>query len=173
MPSTRTWFILALVVQALIVAAVPASQIWAKLTGRKVVLKVAPVDPYDVLSGYYVTLRYPIADGVLGKAGIGSWDDQTVYVLLKEGADGIWIVESASTYRSDSPPAGSVWIKGKNGWRGVEFGIETYYIPEDARESIAEDLRGHPNEARAEVYVDSSGNAALHRLIIQDRVYQY
>ncbi len=55
------YFILALTVQAAILAAVPAKQIYTRLTGKTIFIKTAPVDPYSLLSGYYVVLNYEIA----------------------------------------------------------------------------------------------------------------
>jgi uncharacterized membrane-anchored protein len=47
-----------IVAQLAILAAIPLRQVRARLSGTTVTLETVPVDPYDVLSGYYVTLRY-------------------------------------------------------------------------------------------------------------------
>ena len=44
-------FIVAVVIQILILVAVPARKVFTKATGKTVVLKVQPVDPYSILSG--------------------------------------------------------------------------------------------------------------------------
>jgi uncharacterized membrane-anchored protein len=57
------------------------------------------------------------------------------------------------------------------GWQ-IEYGIENFYIPETQRGVIEEALRKHPDKARVEVKVDRNGNAALVKLMIEDRVYE-
>jgi uncharacterized membrane-anchored protein len=61
--SSRTpfHFWLPLALQTLLIAAVPAQAIYTQMTGKTVVLKTAPVDPYDVLRGYYTILSYDIS----------------------------------------------------------------------------------------------------------------
>lgn len=59
-PQWRFWLPLAL--QALLITAVPARDAYTMANGTPVVLQTAPVDPYDLLRGYYQTLRYRISD---------------------------------------------------------------------------------------------------------------
>ena len=165
----------AVLVQMLILAAVPGQQMYTLMTGRTVVLRTAPVDPYDVMSGYYVTLSYEISrfDNVPGsKAFHGEEDGTPMYVVLCQGEDGFWQAESVHKARPDVA-ADRIVIKGRKSWRTIEYGIETYYIPEAARGTIEDDLRQHARDARIEVKVDRFGRAALVRLLIGDRVYDY
>lgn len=167
-----SWFIIAVAVQILILAAVPARKIYARLTGTTVILKVAPYDPYSIMSGYYATLNYEIS-----RSRVSNWQglpkSKSIWVVLKEGNDGIWNAESAHSTRPESVPGGCVVIKGKKGNGRIVYGIEAFFIPENARNTVERDLRANPNRARAEVKVDSFGNAALVRLLIEDRVYEY
>jgi len=165
----------AVLVQMLILAAVPGQQMYTLMTGRTVVLRTAPVDPYDVMSGYYVTLSYEISrfDRVPGsKAFDGQEDGTPLYVVLCQGEDGFWQAESVHKARPDVA-ADRIVIKGRKSWRTIEYGIETYYIPEAARGTIEDDLRQHARDVRIEVKVDRFGRAALVRLLIGDRVYDY
>ena len=53
---TRHWpLAVVLIVQIGVLVYLPAGQVRARLTGTEVTLRTAPVDPYDVLSGYYMT----------------------------------------------------------------------------------------------------------------------
>ena len=52
--------VVVLAIQLAILAAIPAKKIMARASGATVVLKTAPVDPYDILSGYYVILAYEV-----------------------------------------------------------------------------------------------------------------
>jgi len=166
----------AVLVQVLILAAVPGQKLYTLLTGRTVVLRTAPVDPYDVMSGYYVTLSYEISrfDRVPGSAAFSGFEEDgtPLYVVLRQGDDGFWQAESVHPARPDVA-ADRVVIKGRKTWRAIEYGIETYYIPEAARETIEDDLRQHARDARIEVKVDRFGRAALVRLLIGYRVYDY
>jgi uncharacterized membrane-anchored protein len=174
--KTLSVFAGAVLVQVLILAAVPGQKMYTLLTGRTVVLRTAPVDPYDILSGYYVTLSYEISRfaNVPGSAAFDGQEDGTpLYVVLCQGEDGFWQAESVHPARPDVA-ADRIVIKGrKESWRTIEYGIETYYIPEAARGTIEDDLRRRARDARIEVKVDRFGRAALVRLLIGDRVYDY
>lgn len=165
-------FTLALTVQILILLAVPAQKAWTRATGRSVVLKVMPVDPYSILSGYYVTLGYEIgrrdAFPNLNDMGFGN----TVYALVEKHEDGVWHPVSLSSSQPNLLPPNQIALRGRSSYGRVEYGIEEFYIPESQRQAIADDLRQHPEQARVEVKVDARGNVALVRLLIEDRVYQ-
>jgi uncharacterized membrane-anchored protein len=99
-------------------------------------------------------------------------DGAPVWVLLKADSNGVWDAISVHDKRP-SVPGDCVVIKGKSRrWR-IEYGIETYFIPEEAREKIATDLRKHSRDAKVEAKVDTAGNAAITKLIIQDRICSY
>ncbi len=168
-------FILAVVVQAAILAAVPARQVYTRLSGRTIRLKTAPVDPYNFLSGYHVILSYEISRPL-------DWSQtqhrfsrgQVVYVVLKPAEDGTWFAKSIHVQRPQDLNVDALVIKGRySGWQGITYGIESYYIPEAVREQIEKDLQENARQAIVEVKVDSFGTAALMRIIIEDRVYEY
>jgi len=166
------WFIIAVVVQAFILAAVPARKIYTRQTGTLVILKTAPYDPYSIMSGYYATLNYEIS-----RPEIPNWrhwrESKPIWVVLKEGTDGVWDVGSVHSSWPESVPVGCVVIKGKKKDGRIVYGIESYFIPEDARNTVERDLREHRDQAKAEVKIDSFGHAALIKLLIEDRVYEY
>ena len=166
-------FILAVTLQLGLLAAVPAKKIVPRLAGKKVVLKIQPVDPYNIMSGYFLSLDYEISH----PDSLEGWDSlrehQIVYAILEEGQDGLWHAMSLHSDRPAAMPEGTVAIKGrKDHWR-IRYGIESYYIPEKGRKKIEADLRKHSDEARAEVFVGPFGNAAIFRVWVQDRLYQY
>jgi uncharacterized membrane-anchored protein len=166
------WFVVAVAAQLLILAAVPAQKIHTITTGKTILLKTAPVDPYSVMSGYYVRLGYEISNPKVSDEWKKWPEGKAVWVLLKADPNGVWDAVSVHDKRPAVPSDGVV-IRGKNcHWR-IEYGIEAYFIPEEARDKVEQDLRRNFKEAKAEVKVDSSGNAAITKLIIQDRVYEY
>jgi uncharacterized membrane-anchored protein len=171
--SNRTlWFVIAVGAQLLILAAVPAQKIHIRATGKTILLKTAPVDPYSIMSGYYVRLGYEISNPKVSDEWKKWPAGKHVWVMLKADPNGIWDAVSVHDRRPSVPNDGVI-IKGKTSrWR-IEYGIESYFIPEDARDKVTQDLRRNLKEAKAEVKVDSAGNAAITKLIIQDRVYAY
>lgn len=187
------FFVAGVLVQIGVLAAVPARNIYTRLYGTPVVLRVAPVDPYSIMSGYYVTLSYeisipdrrpwqdrvplpspaepatasaPAPDAFNGSDHIP--EGAAVYVSLAE-KDGVW---SAREVRQ-TPPKDGLFIRGVSRYFGIEYGIERYYIPEAARDEIGNDLRDHMSDARVHVKIDAAGHAVLDYLTIQDRVYRY
>lgn len=50
-----------LFIQSLLIGSIAAQSIYALATGTTVVLKTMPVDPYDLLRGYYQILSYDIS----------------------------------------------------------------------------------------------------------------
>ncbi len=174
MTKTKTTFLflIAVTVQLAIVALVPAKQIYARMTGRLITLKVVPVDPYNILSGHYMTLGYDIAR--LPK-DLETHDERglPVYVVLKEDPNKLWVVDSVDKQPPSSVPPDKLLICGRTSYRGIEYGIESFFVPEDKREKIADDFRANRDNARAEVKVDRFGNAALIKLLLGDNTYEY
>jgi uncharacterized membrane-anchored protein len=169
------WFIVAVAAQLLILAAVPAQKIRARTIGKTILLKTAPVDPYSIMSGYYVVLGYEISNPRVSTEWKNWPEGKPVWVVLRSDPNNnVWDAVSVHD-KQPVVPNDCVVIKGKvsaSRWR-IEYGIESYFIPEDARGKVEQDFRNHSREAKAEVKVDSSGNAAITKLIIQDRVYEY
>ena len=165
------YFVLAVAAQFLILAAVPAQKIYTRATGRSLMLKIRPVDPYNVLSGYYVTLNYEIANpGSFADSGVGAGGDQ-IYAVLEKQADGVWRPVSLSGSYPANLPENRIAIRGSYSYSRIEYGIEEFFIPEDKRAEIEQGLLKNRDQARVEIKVDSQGNAALVRLLIGDRVY--
>jgi uncharacterized membrane-anchored protein len=168
-------FLAAVVVQVLIVAAVPARKVFTLATGKTVVLKVQPVDPYSVLSGYYVTLAFDISrlDAFPNaRTGPEFPYGASCYAVVEKGDDGTWKPVSLERELPGNLPENRAALLGKVHGGQIRYGIEEFYIPETQRENIADDLGKNQDKARVEVKVDRSGHAALVQLRIEDRVYQ-
>lgn len=179
MNKRLVYFILAVVAQAAILAAVPGRQVYARLTGKLITIKTAPADPYDFLSGYHVVLNYEISqppglETTRRNRQTARERNKPVYVVLKEGNDEIWSATSVHDTWPQDVPDGCLVIKGyRAGWRGIRYGIESYFIPEKSRREIEKDLRKNRRQAKVQIKIDRFGNAALIRLLIEDRVYEY
>ena len=159
--KARHWrFLLPVLAQVVLLAAIPARGLYTRETGTTVMLKLAPVDPYDMLSGHHMTLGYEISRP-LGVEDLA--DGAVVYVSLAESDDGIW----RATGISDENP-GVIAIRGRCQRRRLVFGIESYYFAEAEREGIQAQVDEHMADALAEVKVDSHGGASLIGLHIGD-----
>lgn len=126
-------------------------------TGEEVVLQTLPVDPRDLFRGDYVNLRYTIST-VRSYAGFAAGD--RVYVGLAQQGD-IWDAVSAS----HSPPDG-LYIKGRvtrtsQGRLNVEYGIESYFVPEGTGHIIE-----RARDVKVRAAIDSSGNAVIKGLLV-------
>jgi uncharacterized membrane-anchored protein len=169
-------FIVAVVIQILILVAVPARKVFTMATGKTVVLKVEPVDPYSILSGYYATLgfdisrvdAFPNAKGMSQGVSDGAW----FYAIVEKSDDGTWKPVSLEHELPANLPDNRAALLGRINHGAIRYGIEEFYIPEAQRHTIAEDLSRNVDKARVEVKVDRSGHAALQRLRIEDRIYE-
>jgi len=171
MAKRMTLPLVAVAVQLGILAVIPARQIYTRSTGTLVTIRTAPVDPYDVLSGYYVTLAYEISTppGLNGSPG----NNERVYVVLVPGEDNVWVAQSTYRTRPASIPPGAVVVRGWQKGMWVRYGIEAFYVPEENREEIERALRQNQGTAKAQIKVDRFGHAALERLIIADKTYEH
>jgi uncharacterized membrane-anchored protein len=170
--KTTLLFLLAVIVQLAILAAVPGKQIYARMTGRLITLKIAPVDPYNILSGYYMTLGYEIAR-LPSDFKLPNEKKISVYVVLKKDPNELWVIDSANEQWPAEVSPDKIVIKGNGFYGRVYYGIETFFVPEDKRSQIADDFRANRGNARAQVKVDRFGNAALIKLLLGDNTYEY
>jgi uncharacterized membrane-anchored protein len=164
-------FVAAVVIQALILIAVPARKVVTRATGKTVVFKVEPIDPYSVLSGYYTTFSLDISR-VDAFPNAQVFPDGAIYAVVARGDDGTWKPALLESHLPANLPENRVAILGQLRGGLITYGIEQFYIPEAQRGAIADDLRKNRDKARIEVKVDRSGHAALERLRIEDRVYE-
>lgn len=134
-----------------------------------VTLKVVPVDPRDMFRGDYVILRYAISNLDLGKLqGDDKFDtSDTVFVTLEpEGTE--WSAVAVARGRPFPTPRGTV-IKGTvasvNGSSdsatsiGVDYGIESYYVPEGTGRAIENERQ--KGDLTADIAIDNQGRAAI------------
>lgn len=102
------------------------------LSTKTVVLATQPIDPFDLIRGQYILIRYEIASIPLIK---GAEIGDNVYVLLTEDINGTSRYKSASL---DRPSKDNLFIKGQvkfvySDSMRVEYGIEQYFFERGAR----------------------------------------
>lgn len=187
-PAWKLW--VPLLIQISIILALPAQAVYTRLTGKTVILQTAPVDPYHPLRGYSVTLRYDIS-GVGNLKKLPGWaelvkqnpsgnpDPRAWGADLAQGTSFYIVLEQPKSSNSNVPQAwkpvrisdelpdiadNQVALKGRYNYGAIEYGLETYYIPEEQREQINEDIsqswqNGQNQSNLVEVKVDARGRA--------------
>lgn len=169
---TLILFISAVVIQVAMLVRMPARIVYTLTTGKSVTLKVQPVDPYDIFSGYYVVLGFDISRTEAFPNHADFSGSKDCYAVIEKSEDGIWKPVSLERELPKNLSENRVALLGRINYGQIEYGIEHYYIPEANRSVIEQDLNGNREKAFVEIKVDSSGNAALERLRIEDRVYE-
>ena len=175
---------------------IPAQAIYTSLTGRTIVLQTRPVDPYDLLRGYFQTLDYTISDPQTLKA-LPGWDklhsQATVrqhflpegtqfYVILEAPANLDdepplpWKPVQVSAERPSTLPANRVALKGRIDSSWIEYGLETYYMPEDRRQELNQEIGQVQRDRQpfvVEVKVDNRGHAIPESLWVKNKNYHF
>ena len=162
----RAVILAAVLFQLFVMVAMIGGNVVPFLGAQTVLLRVAPVDPRDLMRGDYVILSYEISrvpsNLRLNKLG-GAPDDRTVYVSLVPEEDG-------RHYRSAgvslTPPLTGLFMCGTlAGWNGIQFGIESYYVQEGQGHVYEKAVR--ERRLSAEVAINKNGGASLKSLVIE------
>lgn len=174
-PSRKpTWKVLGpwaialpLLVQTLLIVAVPLQAAIATQLGTTVILRTVPVDPYDPFRGYYTTLQYDISQrGVLST--LDGWETiqpslepssttrllrpgQSFYVVLADQAQADnptatiagepWTPVRVARDRPRNLPADQIALKGTYRSDRIVYGLERYYLPEAERLDLERRIR--------------------------------
>ncbi|MBH8564508.1 GDYXXLXY domain-containing protein [Nostoc sp. CENA67] len=196
-------FIVPLLIQTAFILAVPAQSVYTVITGKTAILQTQPVDPYDLLRGYSVTLNYEISR-VDNLAKLPGWTDlvkqypgtdkkyqplasgTSFYVILEEEKSSgkvpqAWKPVRLSEELPTSLPANQIALQGRySSYNSISYGLETYYIPEDQRNDINQDISaarptqpGQRQPIVVEVKVNAQGKAVLISMWVRDRKYQF
>lgn len=192
-------FLIPLAMQTGLIMAVPAQALYTDMTGKTVILQTVPVNPNDVLEGNTLALDYNISRTAnlsrlagwqtLVSKGRGSGrrlpEGTNVYVILQEqlssgrGVPIAWRPLRVSSDRPTTLRANQVALKGVYQDGSVNYGLETYYIPENQRQQIRNDLqaqrarRGQLPPIVVKVKVDPQGKAVPVSMWVRDRNYRF
>ena len=165
------FFILIVVFWIILIVGLIGMKEFTLRTGKQVRLKTVPVDPRDLFRGDYIILSYKISRFNLNQIQADSDDITTldkVYVALKE-EDGFAV--PTKIYKS-FPKDEELFIKGKVSSSGsdkritVDYGIESYFVPEGKGKEIEKD-RGRGLNVK--LSIDKYGNAAIRALFLDDK----
>jgi uncharacterized membrane-anchored protein len=109
-----------------------------------------------------------------------------IYVILEKSSSSesnppdVWKPLGVTDKLPASLPANQIALKGKVNDRAqpIEYGLETYYMPESQREQINQDINQarwsrKPQPVVVEVKIDSQGNAVPISFWVGDRNYRF
>jgi uncharacterized membrane-anchored protein len=158
MKAATRWFLALVAAQAIFLLAWAGWHEHVRSSAPVVLLKTKPVDPRDLLRGDSMILGYEIADVKLPEA-----DGATEYWVVLEKRGGHHAAVRASVDEPTLAP-GQIAVRGTRDWRGLEFGIEHYYVPEG---------KGTPRFKTLEVEaaVSPAGNLYIKRLLLDGAPY--
>ncbi len=169
-------FLVAAVVQIVIVLGFVGAREALLRRGQEIVLATVPVDPRDLFRGDYVVLRYEVSSVDLCFGSVGS----RIYVPLVRSGD-VYVQANAERVRPSedltdlrSRHQGPL-LKGRiesreittpNNLRGCEvsYGIESYFVPEGTGREIEQ----QQGDITMRVMVDGEGRAAIAGLVPND-----
>ena len=167
MLNKQTKFFLAMVLQTAVIFVIIIFKLSILTGGTEIMLRIAPVDPRDLLRGDYVTFRYDISS-------IGSHyakrqeikNGDVVYIVLGKSGK-YWGLQRVE---KDKPTGNDLFIKGivrqsTSLQFNVVYGIEEYFIPEGK----GQNFRFQNKEAAARVFVDENGNSLIKQIFIDDK----
>jgi len=170
MLTKQTKFIIAIVVQLVIIFSIIIFKIAVLTGGTEVLLKIEPVDPRDPLRGDHLTFSYykisNLYTYLFNYSPIRGGD--TVYVPLKK-QENYWIA-TFGVQKTKPIGEGKIFLRGKvSSVYGdkvhIIYGIEDYFIPEGA----GQDFTFWRQEVVARVSVDENGNAVLKQIYVNDK----
>ena len=184
------YFIIPLLIQLLIIITIPSKSFYTYKTGQNIIIQTVPVDPYDFLRGYSQTLRYEISNLINLSKLPGGKD-------LKKGDTFYLVLEAPKSLRQKPPlpwtpiainrknkplnlPENQIALKGiVSTYNQVEYGLETYYMPEDKRNQINREIRNlrSDNNTRqafvVEIKIDRFGNSIPYSLWLGNNNYRF
>lgn len=192
-PQIPWWrFILPLAIQVSLVLTIPGQAFYTRVTGKTVILQTQPVDPYDWLRGYSQTLSYDISrwetlQNLPGWNQLSATPNQLsreFYLILEQPQTenqgelpAPWKAISVSASLPENLPSNQIALRGRVNQGQLVYGLETYYMPEDQRQKINDEINlAQQQEGQpfvVEIKVDHRGHSVPIKLCINDQCYQF
>jgi len=170
----RRTFLLAMLLPLAIILLLIGANYYTLYFGKEVMLKTAPVDPWDFFRGDYMTLRYEISTIDLSHTPHDKDFNygENVYAVLSKG-DKFWTI---TKLEHDKPVIRNteVCMKGKITYlyqnsMTVVWGIESYFVPEGKGRTI-ESQRMNVTVMAA---VDTTCRAMIKKVYVNDEPLKF
>lgn len=175
-----TKFIIAIVLQVVILVAIILYKVSILSGGTEVLLRIEPIDPRSPLRGDYITFQYGISNldsYHFNYSTVNNGD--TVYVSLRQTGEYYEVLNASLTKPTIE---NALFIKGKVGSGGsdsgfgnivpnpsqiihVVYGIEEYFIPEGTGQNVS----FFEKNAAARVVIDDEGDAVLKQILVDGK----
>ncbi|MDB9495131.1 GDYXXLXY domain-containing protein [Spirulina major CS-329] len=193
--SWRFW--LPLAAQIALIIGLPSQAILTYVAGETVMLQTVPVDPYDLLRGYSQTLSYQISNldnlrTLPGWNGVYQAQEQqpdraiSFYLTLTTPVEpstterpAPWQPVAIGLTPPDDLDADEVTLQGVLQYNQVAYGLERYYMPEDQRDRINDEITdlnrrfGNNPPMGVEIRVRDNGASVPVTLWVGDRAYRF
>jgi uncharacterized membrane-anchored protein len=183
MKSQQTKFILAVLLQIIVILGILVYKYSVVANGSSVLLRVMPVYSSGYLRGEYESFRFNISN--VSQYQFSDWKQihtgQTVYVTIeKQGkyweasypisvnkpTDGSLFIQGKVTYISDNPSDSTSYKQDNTGGQVViNYGIEEYSVPESSMDLSAEAGK----EVVARVTIDGTGKALIRQILVDGK----
>lgn len=147
--------------QLVVLLGMTAWRAYALERGEVYYVRVQPVDPRDLFRGDYVILSYAFSRLPTEMWGPQTQDGRTIYVELVPVGDGKHWRGRTGSYRFSPPPHGP-YLRGKIVGRRIEYGIESFFVPEGKGHRYEQAARS--GRLTAEICVAPDGQAVLRNL---------
>jgi len=135
-----------------------------RTSGTEVILDLQPVDPRDLLAGYYIVVSTPLhrlsLEELAGGDVFAVSDD--IYVVVAESENGSW--QPISIHRSR--PDDGLYIHGKVQRATetdirAEYNLERFYADEDTAQALEQRRREDGSSMRLILSVGADGRALI------------
>lgn len=140
-------------------------------SGKAVLLKVAPVDPYDPFRGRYVTLSFELEREVHALKGPAPQYGSPAYVVLEADATSVARVAHVTASR----PSSGLWLEADSVWPEtdttvrVSLPIKRYYMNEDlapaAEHAYREAMTNEVGDSHARVRI-LGGSVVIEQVLL-------
>jgi len=165
----------AVFIQIAFILSIQVRKEWSLRSGKKITVKIVPVDPRSVFRGDYIILNYEFSRLSLGKImhdKAGLRRGQRVFVTIAK-TNGEWQAVAASSEHPGKAGTDEIILRGSvTGWPSgnsteVNYGIESYFVPEGKGKQIEKDIARRM--ITAELSVDKKGYASVCKILIDGR----
>lgn len=144
--------------------------------GTVIELETQPVDPRDLLRGDYVILDYKI-NHIKFEKDFGAVNPGKDAFVQLEQKGRYWEAKKAYTFPQNNM---GIFLKGRLKRQfvlspvRVDYGIESYFVPEGKGKQIEETIRRRGSDKiTVEVAVDKEGKAVIKQLLLNGQPYRF
>jgi uncharacterized membrane-anchored protein len=172
----------AIIIQIAILFSMVVLQNIRLASGRHIIVKTVPIDPRSLFRGDFIKLNYEfsrISFDRIKSAEKYFYPGDKIFVKLAQVAEQ-WGIVSASDKPLKAEKPNEVVILGVvqrvSGWGKdkfveIEYGIESYFLPEGRGRYIEQEIS--QKRVKVELSVDKKGYASVYRLFIDDKEVKF